>query len=249
MADVAERCVVVTGAASGIGLAVTEMLLERWPGVVVGAIDLEGDPLTELGSHSGVAAVPCDVSDRAQVRSAVALFAEQVPVVGLVNGAGNHHAGASVDLEEAGWRSVLGVHLDGSFFVAQAVATAMISTGTGGSIVNISSVAKDFAWPGRLPYAVAKAGIGSLTRTLAVEWAEHGIRINAVAPGYVDTPMVRNAAVRGAFDVQERIDGHALKRFAQPDEIAEVIEFLLSDRASFITGEVIRADGGFSIFK
>ena len=94
VADVAERCVVVTGGASGIGLAVTEMLLERWPGVVVGAIDLEGGPLTELGSHSGVAAVPCDVLDRAQVRSPVALFAETVPVVGLVNGAGNHHAGS-----------------------------------------------------------------------------------------------------------------------------------------------------------
>ena len=136
MADVAERCVVITGAASGIGLAVTEMLLERWPGVVVGAIDLEGEPLAELGSLSGVAAVSCDVSDRVQVRTAVASFAKKAPVVGLVNGAGNHHAGASIELEEAGWRSVLGVHLDGSFFVAQAVATAMISAGTGGSIVN-----------------------------------------------------------------------------------------------------------------
>lgn len=247
MPDGEPRCVVVTGAASGIGRAVCEMVLDRWSDVVVGAIDLDATALNSVGADSRLLVAACDVSDRAAVGEAIGSFASAAGVVGLVNAAGNHLTAPSLDLDEAGWRSILGVHLDGSFFAAAAAASAMIAAGGGGSIVNLSSVAKDFAWPARLPYAVAKAGIGALTRTLAVEWADHGIRVNAVAPGYVDTPMIRNAAAKGAFDVQKRVDDHALKRFAEPEEIAEVIEFLLSSRSSFITGEVIRVDGGFSI--
>ena len=107
----------------------------------------------------------------ASVRDAFASFGTRVAIVGLVNAAGNHLTAPSLDLDEAGWRSILSVHLDGSFFAAQAAAAAMVDVGSGGSIVNISSVAKDFGWPGRLPYSVAKAGVASLTGTLASEWA------------------------------------------------------------------------------
>ena len=243
------RSVVVTGAASGIGRSVMTMLLDRWPSLVVGAIDLPGEALAALADRPGVEAIAADVSDRDAVRAAVASVAGHAPINGLVNAAGNHLSMPSIDLDDVGWHSVLAVHLDGSFYAAQAVTAAMIEHGAGGSIVNISSVAMDFAWPGRMPYAVAKSGVVSMTRTLAVEWADLGIRVNAVAPGYINTPMVRDAAAKGAFDVQGRTEAHALRRFGTPEEIAEVIEFLLSDRASFITGEVIRVDGGFSAVK
>jgi NAD(P)-dependent dehydrogenase (short-subunit alcohol dehydrogenase family) len=166
-----------------------------------------------------------------------------------VTAAGILHNRASLDLNEADWNNVIGVHLEGTLWAAQAAARSMIAHGRGGAMVNFCSVAMDFGWPRRLPYSVAKAGIAALTRTLAVEWAADGIRVNAVSPGYVDTPMIRDAAAAGVLDADAKARGHALGRLASAVEIAEVVEFLLSDRSSFMTGEVVRVDGGFSVLK
>jgi NAD(P)-dependent dehydrogenase (short-subunit alcohol dehydrogenase family) len=243
-------CIVATGAASGIGRAVVDLVLERRHDVRLGLLDIDADGLAAVQAEhpDRVDVGVCDVSDRDEVGGAVDRIAGGLPIVGLVTAAGTLHNRASVDLDQADWNGVLGVHLDGTLWAAQAAARSMISHG-GGAIVNFCSVAMDFGWPRRLPYSVAKAGVAALTRTLAVEWAADGIRVNAVSPGYVDTPMIRDAHAAGVLDADAKARAHALGRLAQADEIAEVVEFLLSDRSSFITGEVVRADGGFSVVK
>lgn len=243
-------CIVITGAASGIGRAVVDVLLARRRDVRIGLIDLDGDRLAEIrAAHPDRAHVAtCDVSNRDSVAAAIRTVAGELPIVGLVTAAGMLHQRDSVELDEADWSGMLGVHLDGTLWAAQAAARSMIAN-DGGAIVNFCSVAMEFGWPRRLPYAVAKAGVAAMTRTLAVEWADDQIRVNAVSPGYVDTPMIRDAHASGALDADEKARAHALGRLAQASEIAEVVEFLLSDRSSFITGEVVRVDGGFTVLK
>jgi NAD(P)-dependent dehydrogenase (short-subunit alcohol dehydrogenase family) len=237
---------VVTGAASGIGKAVVEAArtAEQFERVV--AVDRDLKRLQQLDAivdHLVLAEL--DVTNPVRVEEVVTTSASaEFPYRGLVNSAGNHHAESSFEVAVEDWQKVIDVHLTGSFLVSRAVARSMAAA-SGGSIVNLSSIAQFFGFPARASYSAAKAGIAGLTRALAVEWADYGIRVNAVAPGYIDTPM----GMQGVRDraATERL--HALNRFGLPSDVCEAICFLLSDRSSFITGEVLRVDGGYSIFK
>ena len=240
--------VIITGGGSGIGLASAERLLTDWPNVKVVSADLKVGGFEELakkfpGRALFIESVITTAPGAAEVVEKTLAWAGDIS--GLVCCAGNSTNHASLDMTPEQWHEVLDVHLDGHFFMNQAVARYLVSKGKSGSFVNFSSLAHNFGWPRRLPYSVAKSGIDAITRTLAVEWAEYGIRINAIAPGYINTPLVVNATKNGYLDPS--IQGmHAMNRFGEPDEIARGVKFLLSDDASYITGEILTIDGGFT---
>jgi len=244
--------VIVAGGASGIGLASVRRLLTRWPDVKVITADIHFGTLEEVQNEFGegrLLILKADITSAEGAASVIELSSKWAGLLsGLVITAGNSTNHSSLELTPEQWREVKDCHLDGHFYMNQAFAKYLVANNTGGAIVNFSSVAHLFGWPRRLPYAVAKAGIDAMTRTLAVEWAEFGIRVNAIAPGYVNTAMVINAQNAGYLD-PSIMEMHAMKRFSDPDEIAAGVQFLLSSDASFITGEILTIDGGFSAKK
>ncbi len=232
---------VVTGAGSGIGAAVAGLLADD------GDLDVIGIDRQWTGEPALTARLTADVSRPESVRDAFADLDARglAPLRYLVCAAGIHHRVPTLELTHEQWSRMLAVHLDGSFLCCQQAAPRM--TGRG-SVVLFSSVAEFFGWPERIDYAVAKAGISAMARSLAAEWAPRGIRVNAIAPGYVDTPLIATARARGDMPFDPAAQ-HALGRLADAAEIARPVRFLLSDDASFVTGETLVADGGYRIFR
>ncbi|MFD0669286.1 SDR family NAD(P)-dependent oxidoreductase [Ramlibacter sp. MAHUQ-53] len=236
----------VTGAADGIGWATARRLAQDFERVAL--LDLRADAAqaraAELGArHLGLG---CDVADAASVRQAVeAVLAQCGRIDAVVNNAGiGEQSAPTVDQDVAAFDRVLDVHLRGAFLVSQAAARVMLAQGRG-AIVNIASIAGLAGIPGRNAYGAAKAGVAAMTRAMACEWARRGIRVNAVAPGYVRTALVDRLVSEGLLDAA-RIEARTpLGRMARPEEIAEVIGFLASDKASFVTGATFTADGGW----
>ena len=185
-----------------------------------------------------------DVSDADAVRAAIdAAASGQGRLDVLVNAAGVVDRSPALEVTPQEWDRVLDVNLKGTFFACQAAARVMLPTGSG-SIVNIASELALAATDRRAPYIAGKAGVAGLTRALAVEWAPHGLRVNAVAPGLTRTPMTADLAPDELEDYRRLTPN---QRLAEPDDIADVVVFLASDAARHIVGQVLVVDGGFTI--
>ena len=241
------RVVVVTGAAQGIGQACVRRLVQDGAAVALWDVaDGPGQVLCRELQAAGARAIycHCNVSLAVDVQAALAATAAALgPVQGLVNNAGIFKAANFLDITEADWDAVLNVNLKGSFLVGQTVAREMVKTG-GGAIVNMSSVNGTLAIPSIASYNASKGGVNQLTRVMALALADQGVRVNAVAPGTIATELAA-AAVLTSEEAKARIMSRTpLKRLGEPREIADVVAFLLSDAASYMTGEIVVVDGG-----
>ena len=240
-----QKVALITGAARGIGLAAARRFLAD--GFDVALLDIDGDLLatsaSALAKPDATLAVTCDVSDADAVASAVNKVGRRFGRLDvLVNNAGVAVFAPLMETSGADWSRVLAVNLTGPFLCTKAAVPLMQQHG-GGAIVNITSISGLRASTLRSAYGSSKAGLAHLTKQLAVELAELGIRVNGVAPGPVDTAMAK--AVHSAEIRADYHDAIPLNRYGLEEELAEAIFFLCSDRASYITGQILAVDGGF----
>ena len=239
------RTALVTGAAGGIGAATARRLAAEGALVVVADLDVQRS--NDVADAIGGVALELDVTDTTSVRSGVERTAARFgPIDILVNNAGSGQLAMFLDTDEDEWRRVLEVNLVGAMSCAHAVLASMYERRRG-TIVNVASEAGRTGVPGGTAYSAAKAGVLGFTRALARESARYGVRVNAVAPGPIATPLLEHgsfATAIGSRVKQELIAATVMGRMGRPDEVSGVIAFLASDDASFVTGETVAVSGG-----
>ncbi|MDW3207544.1 MAG: SDR family oxidoreductase [Alphaproteobacteria bacterium] len=243
------RKALITGASSGFGRHFAGTLARAGADVVLAArrVDRLQDEATAITQETGrrAVAVAMDVADVPSIESGVTAAAEALGGLDLlVNNAGTVVPKPSLQQSEADWDAVVDVNLKGAFFVAKACAAAM-AEGQGGAIVNISSLLAERVSKTEISYCVSKAGLSHMTRALAYEWAKHGIRVNAIAPGYVETDLNRSFL---QSDLGARMMKQIpIRRFGRPEDLDGALLYLLSDLASWTTGHVLTVDGGHAL--
>ena len=249
--DLTGRLILVTGSSRGIGRTLAAGIVASGASVILnardaGALDSAAQQLRSDAPHARVITAAFDVTDGDAVVDAVrSLESEHGPIDGLVNNAGVQHRVPLLDLEVADWDRVLRTNLTSAFLVGREVARGMVARGDG-AIVNICSIQSDLARPSIAPYTAAKGGLRNLTRAMTAEWASSGVRINGIAPGYLNTEMTRALVEDPEFDRWVRGRTPA-GRWGDAEDLVGAAVFFLSDASRFVTGQVLFVDGGMSV--
>jgi NAD(P)-dependent dehydrogenase (short-subunit alcohol dehydrogenase family) len=246
------KAIMITGAASGIGRATAQEAAAEGAKLLLCDVDDEGGGAVAAEIGEAATYRSCDVTDEAQVKDAVAAtIAELGRIDGAFNCAGILGVVGNIgELPLDGWKRLIEVDLNGVFLCTKHQVNAMVAQGSG-AILNMASAAGLIGWPGASGYVAAKHGVVGLSKAAALEYAEQGVRVNAICPSYTLTPMVEKDLFEDTLGNDEELiaaarANHPIGRFAQPGEIADAATWLLSDKASFVTGIAMAVDGGYT---
>jgi NAD(P)-dependent dehydrogenase (short-subunit alcohol dehydrogenase family) len=243
------KTAIVTGSTKGIGLGIARAFVQEGARVVVNSRSAEECERQAGALGPAASPIPADLSRSDEVRR---LAHEGTAALGgtpdiLVNNAGQPRVAPSEALPEADYRYTLDLNLNAYFVLSQEVGRGMLERGSG-AIINVSSMNGSVPFPERLAYCVSKAGVNMMTKVMAIEWAARGVRVNAIAPGYVETDFIRGLSAKGILDLGRLAKRTPMGRLGASEEIAEAAIFLAGPSASFITGEVLTVDGGWSSY-